>query len=65
LSGDGALRRGGRATGLDVEFDIYWLSPDEMERRVNEAGFATVFWGGIPPEKQGASAQGYLVARRS
>jgi len=21
---------------------------DEMERRVNDAGFATVFWGGVP-----------------
>jgi hypothetical protein len=64
-AGDGSLRRGGRTTGLGVEFDIYWLSPDEMEHRVNDAGFATVFWGGIPPEKEGASTQGYLIARRA
>jgi SAM-dependent methyltransferase len=64
-AGDGSLRRGGRTTGLGVEFDIYWLSPDEMERRVNDAGFATVFWGGIPPEKEEASAQAYLIARKA
>ena len=52
-AGDSSLRRGGRTTGLGVEFDIYWLSPDEMERRVNDAGFATVFWGGIPPGEGG------------
>ena len=64
-AGDGSLRRGGRTAGLGVEFDIYWLSPDEMERRANDAGFATVFWGGIPPEKEGASTQGYLIARKA
>jgi len=64
-AGDSALRRGGRTTGLGVEFDVYWLSPDEMGRRVSDAGFATVFWGGIPPEKQGESAQGYLLARKT
>jgi SAM-dependent methyltransferase len=64
-AGDSSLRRGGRTTGLGVEFDIYWLSPHEMERRVNDAGFATIFWGGIPAEKQEASAQGYLIARKA
>ena len=64
-AGDGSLRRGGRGTGLGVEFDIYWLSPDEMERRVHDAGFATVFWGGIPPEKEGTSTGGYLIARKA
>jgi SAM-dependent methyltransferase len=63
-AGDSSLRRGGRTTGLGVEFDIYWLSPAEMERRVNDAGFATVFWGGVPPEKEGTSTQGYLIARK-
>ena len=29
------------------------------------AGFATVFWGVIPPEKEGASTQGYLIARKA
>ena len=64
-AGDGSLRRGGRTTGLGVEFDVYWLSPDEMERCVNDAGFATVFWGGIPPEKEGTSTQGYLISRKA
>ena len=64
-AGDGQLRRGGRSTGLGVEFDVYWLSPAEMERQVTSAGFATVFWGGIPPEKEGASTQGYLIVRKA
>jgi SAM-dependent methyltransferase len=57
-AGDGTLRRGGRTTGLGVEFDIRWLTPAEMEARANDAGFATVFWAGIPPEKEGVSTQG-------
>ncbi len=64
-AGDSRVRRGGRSTGLGVDFDVYWLSPAEMERRVTEAGFATVFWGGRPAEGQEGSPQGYLLARRS
>ncbi len=64
-AGDSQVRRGGRSTGLGVEFDVYWLSPEEMERRVTEAGFAAVFWGGRPAEGQEGSPQGYLLARRS
>jgi SAM-dependent methyltransferase len=64
-AGDSRVRRGGRSTGLGVEFDVYWLSPDEMEQRVTGAGFATVFWGGRPPEGQEGSPQGYLLAQRS
>jgi hypothetical protein len=64
-AGDSQLRRAGRSTGLDVEFDIYWLAPDEMERRVTDVGFATVFWGGRPAEGKEGSPQGYLLARRS
>ena len=63
-AGDGSVRRSGRSTGLGVEFDAYWLSPEEMEQRVTDAGFAMVFWGGRPAEEQEASAQGYLLARR-
>ena len=48
-AGDGSLHRVGRSTGLDVEFDTYWLPPAEVERLATEAGFATVFWGGVPP----------------
>jgi SAM-dependent methyltransferase len=64
-AGDSQLRRGGHSTGLGIEFDVYWLSPDEMERRLIEAGFATVFWGGRPAQGQEGSPQGYLLAQRS
>jgi SAM-dependent methyltransferase len=64
-AGDSQVRRGGRSTGLGVEFDVYWLSPDEMEHRAADAGFAAVFWGGRPAEGQEGSPQGYLLARRS
>jgi SAM-dependent methyltransferase len=64
-AGDSQVRRAGRSTGLGVEFDVYWLSPQEMERRVTAAGFATVFWGGRPAQDQEGSPQGYLLARRS
>jgi SAM-dependent methyltransferase len=64
-AGDSRVRRGGRSTGLGVEFDVYWLSPGEMERRVTDAGFAAVFWGGRPAEGREDSPQGYLLAQRS
>jgi hypothetical protein len=64
-AGDSTLRRAGHSTGLGVEFDIYWLAPEDMEREVTNAGFATAFWGGRPPEGQEGSPQGYLLARRS
>jgi SAM-dependent methyltransferase len=64
-AGDSTVRRGGRSAGLGVEFDVYWLSPDEMRQRVTDAGFTTVFWGGRPAEEQEGQPQGYLLARRS
>jgi SAM-dependent methyltransferase len=64
-AGDGSLHRAGRRTGLNVEFDTYWLPPAEVERLATAAGFATVFWGGVPPEEEGTSTQGYLIARKS
>ena len=63
-TGDGQVRRGGRSVSLGVGFDVYWLSPSEMEQRMVDAGFATVFWGGRPAEEGEGSPQGYLVARR-
>lgn len=63
--GDGKLRRGGRIAGLGVEYDGYWLSAQEMEDRVTDAGFATVFQGSRPAEEQEPSPQGYLLARRT
>jgi len=64
-AGDGQLRRAGGSTSLGVEFDIYWLPPEEMERRMTDAGFSTVFWAGRPPEGQEGSPQGYLLTRKS
>lgn len=61
-AGDSQLRRAGHSTGLGVEFDVYWLSPDEMERQVTGAGFAPVFWGGRPAQEGEGSPQGYLLA---
>ncbi len=61
--GDDSLRRGGRRVG--VEFDIYWYSPEEVERRVTEAGFRVVFRGGRPAAVEGdEQPQGYLIAQR-
>src|SRR5579859_912302 len=64
-AGDSTRRRAGHSTGLGVEFDIYWLAPEEMERRVTDAGFVTVFWGGRPAQGQEGSPQGYLLAQRA
>lgn len=64
-AGDGQHRRAGRTLNLGVEFDIWWLSPAEMERCVTDAGFTTVFWGGRPALGDEGSPQGYLIARRS
>ena len=64
-AGDSQLRRAGHSTGLGVEFDIYWLAPDDMERQVTDAGFAAAFWGGRPAQGQEGSPQGYLLAQKS
>ena len=57
-AGDSRVRRGGRTTGLGVEFDVYWLSPDEMERRVADAGFATCVLGRTPRRGTGGFPAG-------
>jgi ubiquinone/menaquinone biosynthesis C-methylase UbiE len=64
-AGDGQVRRGGRSTNLGVEYAVYWLSPEALERRLVAAGFATVFRGGRPAEGQEGSAQGYLLVQRT
>lgn len=63
-AGNNQMTRARRSTGLNVEFDLYWPSPDEMQRRVTEAGFRPVFWGGRSPEGGEASPQGYLLAQK-
>lgn len=64
-AGDNQVRRAGRSTGLDVEFDVYWLSVPEMERLIVDAGFVTAFRAGRPPEGPEVADGGYLIARRS
>lgn len=61
-AGDDQLRRGGRTVG--VEFDIYWHSPEEMQRLVTGAGFHVVFWAGRPAAPDEPQPQGYLIAQR-
>ena len=63
-AGDDQLHRAGRTLNLGIEFDIYWLSPAEIERQVLQAGFEVVFWGGRPADPDEVQAQGYLIARR-
>jgi SAM-dependent methyltransferase len=60
-AGDGQLRRGGGMAGLGVAYDGYWLSPEEMEARVTDAGFATVFRDSQPADELCC----YLLARRT
>ena len=48
-AGDSPVRRAGRSTGLGVEFDVYWLSPGEMERQVTDAGSRPCSGAGAPP----------------
>ena len=56
------LRRGGRTVG--VEFDIYWLSPEEMRRQATDAGFRVVYWAGRPADPDEQQPQAYLIARK-
>jgi hypothetical protein len=63
-SGDGQLRRAGRALDMGIEFDVYWLSLAEVERRVVDGGFKVVFWGGRPAEPDELQPQSYLIAQR-
>jgi hypothetical protein len=48
-----------------VEFDVYWLSPEEVAERAVRAGFEPVFWAGRSAEVEEAQPQGYLLARRT
>ena len=62
--GDSTLRRGGRSLDLGIEFDIYWLSRQEMENRFTDAGFQVVFWAERPAEPDELQPQGFLIAER-
>jgi SAM-dependent methyltransferase len=61
--GDDEPRRGGRTTGLGIEFDVWWLSTQEMEDQVVRAGFETLFWAGRPAADGEDAPSAYLVSR--
>jgi ubiquinone/menaquinone biosynthesis C-methylase UbiE len=62
-AGDSSLRRGGQSMG--VEFDVYWMSPEEVRRLAAAAGLEPVFWGGRAPADNEGQPQGYVIARRT
>jgi SAM-dependent methyltransferase len=66
--GTGTLHRNGPGSavgaGFGVDFDRYWLSPQEMEDRFAAAGFVMVFQGHTPPEDDGPP-YGYMLVRRA
>jgi SAM-dependent methyltransferase len=62
--GDDTLRRGGRSLDLGIGFDIYWMSRQEVESRLTDAGFRIVFWGDRPADPDEVQPQGYLIAER-
>lgn len=63
-AGDGELRRGGRASGLGVAFDVYWERPEEVEQLATAAGFEPFFRGATFAEGPDGAVQGYLLATR-
>lgn len=64
-AGTSQVRRAGRSSNLGVEFDLYWQTPQEMEQGVTDAGFTTVFWGGVPADGPDSPAQGYLLTQKA
>ena len=61
-AGDGEVRRGGLSLGTG--FDVYWLSPAQLEQYVTDAGFSVTFWAGRPADPDEKQPQGYLIAQR-
>jgi hypothetical protein len=49
---------------LGTGFDVYWLSPAQMQRYVTDAGFSVTFWAGRPADPDEHQPQGYLIAQR-
>lgn len=64
-AGDDHHRRGGRTLDLEVEFDIWWRSPESLSADLVAAGFDLVFWAGRPADPDEVQPQGYLVLARS
>lgn len=63
-AGDDEVHRAGGGLGLGIAFDVYWLSPQQVQRRVLDAGFRVVLWGGRPADPDEEQPQGYLIAQR-
>lgn len=61
---DNGARRSGQSLVEGVAYDVYWHSPEEVQDRVREVGFESVFWAGRPADPDEAQPQGYLVSRR-
>lgn len=49
---------------LGTGFDVYWLSPAQMQRYITDAGFSVTFWAGRPAGPDEKQPQGYLIAQR-
>ncbi|MEP9362340.1 class I SAM-dependent methyltransferase [Nocardioides sp. CN2-186] len=62
--GDDTVRRGAQTLDLGIGFDIWWMSPAEVARRFEEAGFEVVVSVTKPADPDEQQPQGYLVARR-
>jgi SAM-dependent methyltransferase len=62
--GDDSPRRGGRTTGLGIEFDVWWLSTPAMEDQAVRAGFDTLFWAGRPATDGEDAPSAYLISRK-
>lgn len=63
--GDDTARRGGLTLDLGIAFDIWWMSPAEVERCLREAGFEVVLSATKPADPDELQPQGYLIARRT
>jgi ubiquinone/menaquinone biosynthesis C-methylase UbiE len=64
-AGDDTVRRGAQTLDLGIGFDIWWMSPAEVERCFREAGFEVVFSAGKPADPDEQQPQGYLIVRRT
>ena len=58
------LRAAHDALTLGAGFDVYWLSPAQLEQYVTDEGFSVTFWAGRPADPDEKQPQGYLIARR-
>lgn len=62
--GDDTVRRGAQTLDLGIGFDIWWMSPAEVARCFEAAGFEVVVSVTKPADPDEQQPQGYLIARR-